>query len=372
MIAACLIIVFVDVILLCAGPYMLWKIPFCTERSAQNLHKILSIIIPARNEERNLPALLGSIQNQTVKPREVIVVDDSSTDATRQTALDFGSRVIEAGALPDGWTGKSWACRLGARAARGDILLFLDADTRLEQHGLEKILGAFGRCSGVVSMCPYHTTKRGYEDFSVFFNIMMAAGINAFTPRGNKEKNKGLFGQCMILSKQHYEKAGGHESVRAQILENFFLSNNFRTAAIAIACYGGKGTISMRMFPGGLSELIQGWSKAFASGAGNTAPGILCASIMWISAGFVSFILPLCCLHTGMPSWLCVLSLSLYAAYAAQVAWMMRRVGSFGLKCALLYPIYLIFYNAVFLKSLTSLVFRQTVTWKGRNIGDHS
>src|SRR5688572_13372129 len=77
----------------------------------------LSIIIPARNEEQNLPTLLRSLAAQSIRPREIIVVDDASTDHTSEIARQHNARVINSQPLPDGWRGKTWACHQGAQTA---------------------------------------------------------------------------------------------------------------------------------------------------------------------------------------------------------------------------------------------------------------
>ena len=90
----------------------------------------VSVIVPARNEEVSLADCLQSLVAQTGVAFEIIVVDDHSTDRTREIAMSFPRvLVLEAGALPEGWTGKNNAVTTGAREARGDWLLFTDADT---------------------------------------------------------------------------------------------------------------------------------------------------------------------------------------------------------------------------------------------------
>ena len=79
----------------------------------------VSVIVPARNEERNLPTLLRSLAEQSVKPREVVVVDDGSTDRTAEIARQCGATVIASQPLPEGWRGKTWACHQGAPSVRG-------------------------------------------------------------------------------------------------------------------------------------------------------------------------------------------------------------------------------------------------------------
>ena len=93
----------------------------------------VSVVVPARDEEQTLPALLRSVAEQLPEVHEVVVVDDASRDATAAVARAGGARVVPAGTPPPGWTGKAWACHTGAAATTGDLLLFLDADTVLDR-----------------------------------------------------------------------------------------------------------------------------------------------------------------------------------------------------------------------------------------------
>ena len=108
------------------GFLFLFRIPSCNgELGARGGYSPISVIIPARNEERSLPSLLSSLHNQTLKPDEIIVVDDNSEDATAEVAEKGWAKVIHAKALPEGWHGKAWACWTGAKEAQGEILVFL-------------------------------------------------------------------------------------------------------------------------------------------------------------------------------------------------------------------------------------------------------
>jgi 4,4'-diaponeurosporenoate glycosyltransferase len=145
------------------GFIFLWKIP--TPKSRNNLnhlsHKI-SILIPARNEERILGQLLDSIDQQSLKPHEVIVIDDQSDDATAEVARRAGSIVMTSKDLLEGWTGKPWACWQGAQRATGDVFLFLDADTFLEPEGLSKIASTYLEKGGLLSIQPFHNLSKRF------------------------------------------------------------------------------------------------------------------------------------------------------------------------------------------------------------------
>jgi 4,4'-diaponeurosporenoate glycosyltransferase len=341
------IILFVALALWAVGFLFLGRLRVCAAASAPILAPAVSVLIPARNEEHNLPALLRSLAAQPLKPHEIIVVDDGSTDRTAELARQFGATVIPSQPLPDGWRGKTWACHQGAQAATGELLLFLDADTWFEPNGLARALSSYTR--GAFSVGPYHAVRKPYEELSLFFNINMTVG----TVPG------GLFGQMLLVDRASYCRVGGHGNVRGRVLENFWLAGQFRAAGIPVRSVTGRGVLSFRMYPDGLATLIQGWTKGFASGAGQTPRPTLLLIVAWMIGLMLA---PLGGLATG--DWL-----RWGAAYllcAAQVAWFSRRVGAFRWFTAVLYPVPLIFFFVVFAWSVSRSGKR--VSWKGREI----
>ena len=328
------------------GFFLLRRFRRAGAKKASGLPPQVSVIIPARNEEHNLPTLLRSLASQPVKPREVIVVDDGSTDHTAEVARQHGAAVLPSQALPEGWRGKPWACHQGAQAATGDRLLFLDADTWFEPDGLGRILSAYE--DGASSVGPYHDVRKPYEQFSLFFNFNMTLGT---VPQG-------LFGQMLLVDRESYRRVGGHETVRGRVLENVVLAGRFRDAGIPVRSAMGRGALSFRMYPNGLRELIEGWTKGFAAGAGQTPRHIMFALVAWMSGLMLA---PLGWLVTGDWSWCPV-----YLLCAAQVAWFSRQVGAFRWYTGLLYPVPLVFFFVVF--AWSALRSGKRVSWKGREI----
>lgn len=322
----------------------------------------LSVIIPARNEEQNLPTLLRSLAAQAIRPREIIVVNDASTDRTAEIAQQLGARIMNSQPLPEGWRGKTWACHQGAQEATGDLLLFLDADTWFEPDGLRRVLAEFQAAGGgVLSVAPHHAVCTFHEQFSAFFNLVMLAGTGAFTMRGDGLAPRGLLGQFMLIERSAYQRVGGHEAVKGRILENFWLAEQLRAAGVPLRCRGGRGVFAFRMYPQGWREVVDGWTKGFASGAGQTPLPILLLIVAWM---FGLMAAPLR-LALGSQS---LLWLGVYALGSAQVAWLLRCVGTFHWSAALFYPVPLIFYFAVFARSVSRARNKQTVVWKGRQI----
>jgi 4,4'-diaponeurosporenoate glycosyltransferase len=322
----------------------------------------LSIIIPARNEEQNLPTLLRSLAAQAIRPREIIVVDDASTDRTAEVAREFGARVVNSQPLPEGWRGKTWACHQGAQAATGDLLLFLDADTWFKPDGLRRVLAEFQAAGeGVLSVAPHHAVRNFHEQFSAFFNLVMLAGTGAFTLRGDRLAPRGLLGQFMLLERAAYRRVGGHEAVKGRILENFWLAEQLSAAGVPLRCRSGRGVFAFRMYPQGWREVVDGWTKGFASGAGQTPLPILLLIIAWM-IGLMTAPLGLALGHQPL------LWLGAYALAVAQIAWLLRCVGTFHWGTALGYPAPLIFYFVVFARSLRHSRGKHPVAWKGRQI----
>ncbi len=332
----------------CAGWIVFKRVRKCGPGEGKTVSaEKLSIILPARNEEQNLPTLLRSINAQSVQPREIIVVNDASTDRTAEVALEYGARVINSQPLPEGWRGKTWACHQGAQAATGDLFLFLDADTWFELDGLKRVLTDYD--GGAFSAGPFHAVRHAYEDLSLFFNFNMTVGTLP----------DGLFGQMLLVDRESYRRAGGHEAVKTRILENCFLAERFLDAGVRVRSATGCGAFSFRMYPGGLRELIEGWTKGFASGAGQTPRGVLLLVISWM-CGLMFALLGF--LMSGSAwNWAAA-----YLLCAAQVGWFAPRLGSFRWWTALLYPVPLVFFFAVFTRS--ALRSGKQVSWKGRTI----
>lgn len=318
--------------------------------------------------------LLGSILSQTVTAHETIVINDGSTDNTACIASQHGAKVVSARPLPLGWKGKPWACQQGADLATGDWLLFLDADVRLEKNALAHLQGAIAETDGkhVISVAPFHFVKKTYEELSAFFNLLMVAGANAFGVGKGSANNSALFGQCMLISKVHYQEVGGHEVVKQHILENFHLAENLKNIGIPRSCYLGKKMITMRMFPNGCADLWNSWKKGFSSGAAQAAPRALALSSIWISGAMFAAVGTIIAL---IPQHICLccrdetfryITLGVYTIYAVQCYSTFRKIGSFSLLNALLFPISLLFYQALFFTSLISRKLGKTTQWKGR------
>jgi 4,4'-diaponeurosporenoate glycosyltransferase len=352
------------------GFFLLWKIPRCRPAPGHPGPARLSLIIPARNEERTLPVLLASLASQEPAADEIVVVDDGSEDATAVVAARGGARVVAAGPKPEDWIGKSWACWKGAQAAAGDLLVFLDADTALGPGGLATLAGTHGDDGGLVGVQPYHAIRRPYEALAAVFNIVVMAGMNCFSPLGRRLAPAGSFGPCMVCSRAEYFAAGGHAAVKDAIVEDLALGRLFQAAGLPVSCYGGRGTISFRMYPDGLRSLVEGFTKNMAIGASEMRRGFRALIVLWligatacvISAG--ASLLPPLAIFRPMEG-------IFYALYAAQMYWMLRRIGSFGPLTALLFPLPLAFFHVVFFRSTRMVRGRNIVTWKGRSIATH-
>jgi 4,4'-diaponeurosporenoate glycosyltransferase len=350
------------------GLFLLWHIPTLRERLSEHEPRPrVSVIIPARNEALRIGRLLESLRRQTLPPDEVIVVDDQSTDSTARLASEAGAQVIASAPLPQGWAGKPWACWQGAQASGGEVLIFLDADTWLEPDALEKLVRAWRDGGGMVTVQPYHETQKLYEQLSMMFNVVLMAGTNAFTPFGGRLKTGAAFGPCILCAREDYVRLGGHTRVAGEVLEDIGLARLFLGAGLPVHCFGGRGAISFRMYPNGFLQLIEGWTKSMAIGAGSIRFWALLLSVTWIvgAVGVASDTLR--ALLRG-PSWVWVPQLLLYAAYAGQIRWMSSRIGRFQRWTAWLYPIPVYFFILIVLWSFISARVLGRVKWRGRSI----
>jgi len=359
------------VVLWLLGFLLLWSVPGCPEPGRSplppGLLPSISVIIPARNEEENLPRILGSLRDQSVAPKEVVVVDDHSEDGTASVARRGGARIVQSPPLPSDWFGKTWACWQGARTSSGELLIFLDADTVLEPDGLHRLAAAWVERGGLVSVWPYHRMRRAYERLSAFINIIVVASVGVFTPLGRRRRPRGAFGPCLVCSRSDYFELGGHERVRADILEDMAFGRLFSRAGRSVRLFGGRGTIHFRMYPQGAASIVEGFGKNLATGASRASPLLLLVFLGWITGGFIAtFYVVYAAVH-GSTVWT-VLWLGADLMYAAQLLWILARLGNFGPGTALGFQVPLFFFVFVFLVSLARTYVLGQVAWKGRRI----
>lgn len=230
----------------------------------------VSVLIPARDEEANLPACLDAVIAQGVIVGEILVYDDHSTDRTATlvqaaAARDPRIRLMTARPLEPGWTGKNFACANLARAASFDHLLFLDADARLLPGAVDRLRAEMVRrrlemlsCwPGLVAISFWERVLMPMLNFVVFTifpgPLSLIFGFSSLAL---------AHGACLLFDRKAYFTVGGHEAVRDQIFEDTRLAQLWRRRGRRALCLDGGDLVRVRMY-GDLTGIWQGFLKNF-------------------------------------------------------------------------------------------------------------
>ena len=228
----------------------------------------VSVIIPARNEEACLAACLQSLLAQIGVTFEIIVVDDHSTDRTRDIASSFSSekvRVIEAGPLPAGSTGKNNAVTAGSKVAHGDWLLFTDADTIHLPGSLARSLEeAKGHNAAMLSYSPEQIVDSFWE--KSVMPVIFAELASSFRPSqvsDPKSPAAAANGQYLLITREAYDAVGGHAAIAASLLEDVALARAVKRSGRKIFFRYGGDAVRTRMYRT-FAQLREGWTKNLA------------------------------------------------------------------------------------------------------------
>ena len=351
---------------LLASLYLFWRLPKLSSNPVQGSFSV-SIIIPARNEAKTLPLLLADLKRQTLQPLEIICVNDGSEDQTCDVILNAGDNLVLFDVIdkPVDWMGKAWACQKGAEQAKGQLLLFLDADVRLAADGLAKLLATYEEQRCTVSVHPYHRISKVYEQLSLFFNLIEIGANGTGLPK--KNKTVGLYGPVILLSKKDYNEIGGHFVAQRTIADDLALGDALTRAGKKYSLYLGGNDISYRMYSGGIQSLFQGWTKNYATGAGKTKIGMFLLAFVWVTSCTAVPLHGLQALWDGQ-SGLALAYLALYGVWVAELNRIVPKIGNFSRVALLFYPIFLFVFLVTFFWSLWKKLFRRQVTWKGRKM----
>ncbi|MBY0276790.1 glycosyltransferase [Candidatus Binatia bacterium] len=261
---------------------------------------LVSLLVPARDEERNVGACLEGMLAQRGVRCEVLLLDDGSRDATRaiatqvlaahaawgadaaaaaggtrhdvvraSSASPVEARLLEGRPLPDGWGGKCFACQQLADAAHGEWLFFLDADTRLAPDAVQRAL-ASARAAGVdfASFLPRYVGD-GWPNRLVvpwLYYFLTALVPLPEVPRVKHPRLSVANGQAMLVRRDAYARLGGHAAVRDHIVEDVSLAIAAKTAGLRLALLDGHRWLACEMYDGGRA-MAAGFAKSFHSAA---------------------------------------------------------------------------------------------------------
>lgn len=226
----------------------------------------VSIVVPARNEEACLGACLESLLAQKGADFEVIVVDDSSTDRTRAIAESFrGVRVLSPGPLAEGCSGKCNAAQAGADGARGEWLLFTDADTVHLPGSLARALAeAREHGADLLSYSPQQEVHGLIE--RALMTVIFAELASTYRPKEVSDPASpaaAANGQYLLISRAAYNAAGGHAAVAHTLLEDVALAQAVKRGGHRLRFHHGGGIVRTRMYRS-LRALREGWTKNLA------------------------------------------------------------------------------------------------------------
>jgi chlorobactene glucosyltransferase len=237
----------------------------------------LSVVVPARNEERSIERCVRSLLAQTLDDYEVIVVDDRSEDRTgailADLAREFPRLCVIAGApLPDGWVGKPWALAQGVREARGAWLLFTDADTWHAPHACSSAL-AFVRARGADALSIWtHQELGSWGERAVLPTtlalVMLGSGTMAQINDPDDRDHALANGQYVLVSRAAHEALGGFDALRGEIVEDIAFARRLKAdGRFRLVLADGAHLVRVRMYTS-LRELWDGFSKNMYLGAG--------------------------------------------------------------------------------------------------------
>jgi chlorobactene glucosyltransferase len=327
----------------------------------------ISVIIPARNEEANLPSLLDSLITQDYPSYEVIVVDDSSTDGTTAVARRYakqGVRLIQSDGPPPGWTGKNAACWRGARESTHPWLLFVDADTTLAPFALRSSMAfALDHHAGALSLLARQRCESFWERLLLPFAYQQYF-VGVDVQRIHSSHGPALAnGQYFLIHCEAYWQAGGHAASADSLIDDVALATRLkRQGTIPLACRG-ESLVSVRMYTN-FYKIADGFSKnSYLFLRQSPTMGIQTAISTLLAASIGKLFWD--AWHSR--SWrILVVALSAYVVQGLSGRSWSRRFG-IPLRYALLTPYAALTFLAIALNSMRRVLTGRPLPWKGRS-----
>jgi len=228
---------------------------------------LISVCVPARDEEKNIQRCVHALLSQTYPNLEVIVLDDRSSDATPEILRELATqndrlKVIHGSDLPSGWAGKPYALYQAEKVTRGEWLCFIDADTFLAPDALSSCYAkALETGADLFTIMTFQITGTFWEK-AVLPLVMTALSVGFSPGKVNDPARKDAIanGQFIMIRRKVYDAVGGHEKVKDQIVEDKAISEQVKWNGYRLIVADGMRVASTRMYTS-LPEMWEGWTK---------------------------------------------------------------------------------------------------------------
>lgn len=331
----------------------------------------ISVCVPARNEERGVGECLKSLLSQNYPNFEVIAVDDHSTDRTgaiMQALSEENSnlKVLQGADLPDGWLGKPFALHQAYKVAQGEFLLFTDADPVFKPMALNTAVHVMReRELDLLTLMPQAEFGSLWERTvqPVIFGFI--ASLTRFRNVNDPDHKSAMgFGAFLMFRRAAYEKIGGHERGKADVLEDVLIAKRAKRAGLKLLVADAKQLFSIRMYYG-LKEIWLGWQKNMFLAMRSSVSRATWHVLMVL--GFV--VTPYITLAVNIferTGWLWI-GVALFGVVLVTAA-CYKTCDELGLKrnTAALFPFGALVMAAIMANSMFHTLVRKTTQWRGR------
>jgi len=336
----------------------------------------VTVIIPAKDEEANLPTCLASVCAQTYPNLEILVVNDRSTDRTGEIAREFAAKdgrvqVMTMTELAPGWTGKTHGCQRASEIANGDWFWFIDADTTHHPDSLSVMMD-YGRRekASLVSILPDLQCETFWEKV-----VQPLAGITLMQsfplPMVNDDRNKSAFanGQSILIERTAYEQAGGHEAVRDRFVEDIGMAQKVKRLRLPIRTTLTRDLVHCRMYSS-IGQLIRGWSRILYDALDRKTwrlVGRLLDPLVFCQSGHVALIASMILVGLNgfepFPTWLLGLSV-IHHVFMYVVLRRIYHISVPGSRYVIFYPIANLIIDVILARAIW-MCLTGRVTWRG-------
>ncbi len=336
-------------------------------------HPLVSILIPARNEEKNIGRCLRSLTRQNYDNIEILVMDDNSEDATGSivdgwSKKDSRIKSLKGRPLLKGWKGKSYACHQLSQHAKGNYLIFTDADTLHFPDSISSSIAALlSNDLDALSIFPKQIMVTIHERMVVvFINLAVMAFMPLFLIK--KIKNPILSianGQFILFKRKTYDSIGGHENVKKDIVEDVAISRRVKEYGFRFMIFDGRSNIYCRMYKG-FREVVRGFSKFIFASMNYSIIKIIAV----ISLVMILFLVPLILLLIGLYSsrWLFIINVNLLIQIS--IIFIIRIVMTFRFRSRImdivLHPLSMFYIMALSINSVYQVKYGEGIYWKDR------